>query len=116
MNPSDAFLDIVNRLLVQLRPRAKVGEAKLRRAIRAFVGAWFSTYQGALVEMLGDGSLTAPIDGRMQELLTLVADDCTKRDLRGKVLQIKIVFSNDVMMPASRAYWSRAPERSPAGL
>ena len=66
--------------------------------------------------MLGDESLLTPIDEQMQEVLKLVTNEFTKRKPREKIQQIKQLFSDDVLMPASRAYWSRAPEKSPAGL
>lgn len=117
MNPSEAFVDIVDRLIAQLRPKTRVTSARLRTAIRAFVGAWFQDYQAPLIELLGDETFLKPIDDMMQNLQRLIVDErTTKRELHTKVREIKRTFADKLMTPASRAYWSRAPEKSPAGL
>jgi hypothetical protein len=117
MNPADAFVDIVDRLLAQLRRTANVTKAELRIGIRAFVGAWFQDFQGQLIELVGDEEFVKPIDDQMQELQKSITDESTtKTFLLKQVMGIKQTFADKLMLPASRAYWARAQEKSPAGL
>lgn len=117
MNPADAVVDIVDRLLTQLRPNARVTQPELRTAIRAFVGAWFQDYQGQLIELLGDEAFLQPLDEMLQNLQRLITDNrTTKRELSERVREVKHFFAEKLLTPASRAYWARAQEKSPAGL
>ena len=74
------------------------------------------SYRPAFLEILGDEPLLTPIDQRMHSLLKLLTDNASKRKLRDEIRAITKLFSDGIQMPVTRAYWSSAPEKSPAGL
>jgi len=116
MNPVDEFSDILDRLLAQLRAREALSHDQLRRAIRSFVGAWFQLYRPAFLGMLGDQDALTPIDDVMQSITKLVADGEGRRRLTAELGRLKQIFSDQLVVPLTRSYWSRAPERTRAGL
>jgi hypothetical protein len=116
MSPVDEFSDILDRLLAQLRARAPLPSQQQRHAIRSFVGAWFQLYRPAFLGMLGDQEAVKPVDDSMQSLTRLVATGEGRRRITTELAQLKRTFSEHLVVPLTRSYWSRAPERTPAGL
>jgi hypothetical protein len=116
MNPCDEFVDIVDRLLAQLKPKSRTSPAELRNAIRALVGAWFQDYQPQLGELLGDDAFLVPIDDLMQNLQKLATNQgVSRRELSDNVNKVREIFTGKLMSPASRAYWQRVEEK-PVGI
>lgn len=115
MNPSE-FADVIERLLTRLaaRDNAIVSPAE-RLNIRSFVGAWFGQYKAAFVQMVGDEQLLASMDGIMQSILRRTVEKSARRTIIRDIKAARRYFTNTLLMPLSRAYWSRAPQQSPAG-
>jgi hypothetical protein len=116
MNPVDEFSDIMDRLLAQLRSREAMDAQELRNTIRSFVGAWFQFYRSAFLGMLGDQAALQPIDDVMQLLTKLVANGEGRRRFTTELAAMKLLFAEQFVVPLTRSYWSRAPEKTPAGL
>lgn len=51
----------------------------------------------------------------MQTLLRLAAEDSSRRTVTKTIKAAKDDFADRLLVPLSRAYWSRAPQRTPAG-
>lgn len=114
-NPSE-FADVLERLIAQLRAgRSRLVSPSERTHIRSVVGAWYENYSLAFHQMLGDEQLLAPVDDNMQRLLQLASRDSSRRTVNTLARATRQYFSNRLLVPLSRAYWSRAPQRSPAG-
>jgi hypothetical protein len=116
MNASE-FLDVVERLharlsAVKTRQVSSLGE---RQNIRSVVGAWFSEYRTSFVEIVGEDQYILSMDEKMQSLLKLASGQNARRTVVRSVGSTVQHFKNNLLVPLSRAYWSRAPQRSPAG-
>ena len=116
MNPSD-FLDVLQLLHTRLsgarkKPASSVGE---RRHVRAVIGAWFSEYRPSFVQVVGEEAQITSLDSLMQELLQVAGKDAARRTLLRSVNGIIRHFTDNLLVPVSRAYWSKVPQRTPAG-
>src|SRR3989442_15592540 len=115
MNPSE-FLDVLGRLAGLLGKGSANLTFKERNAIRSVVGAWLAEYRPSFLAMVGDESRLRVIDENMNALVKLAALDSPKRTAAVRRFgAIKRHFLNELLVPLSRAYWSRAPERTAAG-
>lgn len=116
MNPSE-FLDVLEHLLVRLRAgRAReVSTPTERRNIRSVVSAWFAQYRTPFIQVLGDERQIAAMDALMERLLNLASRQFARRTVIGAVRSASQYFSNSLLVPLSRAYWTKSPERAPAG-
>jgi len=114
INPSE-FIDVLERLHVRLQARntPEISQSE-RTNIRSVVGAWFQQYQPSAVRVIGAENLQS-MDERMQTLLTLATGDSSRRTISRFVSSTGRHFRENLLVPLSRAYWSIAPERSPAG-
>ena len=116
MNPSE-FLDVLESLRTRLNARLAVptlGKGE-QLNVRSVVGAWFSEYQPSFVRIVGDDEQIRAMDEMMQDLLQLTSKDSARRTVLRAVSATTKHFRDKVLVPVSRAYWSRAPQRSPAG-
>jgi hypothetical protein len=113
MEPTE-FLDALTRLATLLRDGVEQGEG--RNAVRALVQAWIRDYRPTCVSMLGDAALLQVIDDNMNALVQLAADNPLRVvTISKRVGKAKRHFLDNLVVPLTRAYWSRAPERTPAG-
>lgn len=117
MNPSE-FADVIERLLIRLEGgrSATVSSRAERVNIRSVVGAWFGEYRSAFLQMIGDEQLLAPMDGLLQEILRRASETSARRTVTRDVRSTRRYFNDNLLVPLSRAYWSRAPQQSPAGF
>jgi uncharacterized protein YdiU (UPF0061 family) len=115
MEPSE-FLDILTRLLQLIKSGATkhVSAQTDRNNIRSVVSAWFTQYRPSFLSMVGDESLLTLIDSQMQTLLKLAADNNPRRTVVKTLKAAKDHFSDTLLVPLSRAYWSRVPQHSSA--
>lgn len=115
MNPSE-FLDAIERLLGRLRKGQNSFGASERTHVRSVIGAWFEVYQPAFLVMLGgDQRLIQPMDDGLQELLMAVSRTPTRRGVIRLVNRVERHFTESLLLPLSRAYWSRVPEKTLPG-
>ncbi len=114
MNPSE-FLDAIERLLNRLRKGGSSFGASERTHVRSVIGAWFEVYQPAFLAMLGDQSLIQPIDDDLQTLLVAVTRTPTRLGVVRVVNRVERRFTDNLLVPLSRAYWSRVPEKTRPG-
>ena len=116
MNPSE-FINVLERL----RTRVTAGTTKEisrpteRKNIHAVVGAWFSQYRPSFVEIVGEEQYILSMDEEMQILLKLAVESSSRRTVLRSIASAIQHFKEVLLVPVSRAYWSRAPQRSPAG-
>lgn len=116
MDPTE-FLDALSRLFSTLE-RAKamlVSAKKERNHIRSVVQAWFGQYRPAFLVLLADESLFSPIDERLQKMLKLVSAPSSRRTYKILCAYVQRHFRENLLVPLSRAYWSRVPERALTG-
>lgn len=116
MNPSE-FIDVLERLNVRLRAGTtkEISSATERKNIRSVVGAWFSQYQPSAVQIVGEEQYIRSMDEEMLGLLKLASGNSTRRTVIRSCTSAIRHFRENLLVPLGRAYWSRAPERSPAG-
>jgi hypothetical protein len=116
MSPND-FLDVLERLITTLkRNRGKtVHTMKERNHLRSFVGAWFGVYRPGFLNLIAEEGYFFPLDEIMQKLLTLASKESSRFTYKKLCKDIQAHFSDSLLVPLSRAYWSRAPEAAPAG-
>jgi len=65
--------------------------------------------------MLGDESLLRPVDDGLQALLKTVSRTPTRRTVLRMLNQVERHFADNLLVPLSRAYWSRVPQRTRPG-
>src|SRR5947207_3707214 len=117
MNPSE-FLDAIERLLARLRKGSRTSSfgTSERTHVRSVIGAWFEVYQPAFLAMLGgDQTLIQPIDDGLQALLVAVSKTPSRLGVVRLVNRIEHHFTDNLLVPLSRAYWSRVPEKTLPG-
>ena len=116
-NPSE-FADVIERLLTRLQAGQSptVSKRAERVNIRAVVGAWFGEYKNAFLKMIGDEQLLAPMDDHLQTILRRASHASARRTLIRDVRSAQRYFNDTLLVPLSRAYWSRAPQQTPAGF
>ncbi len=116
MNPSE-FIDVLDRLHSRLRAATSndVSSAAEKKNIRSVVGAWFSQYQPAAVQIVGEEQYIRSMDEEMLSLLKLASGNSARRTVIRSCATAIRHFKDDLLIPLSRAYWSQAPQRSPAG-
>jgi hypothetical protein len=116
MNPSE-FIDVLARLRTRLTAgkNPRVFRAAEQKNIRSVVGAWFSQYRPAAVRVVGEEPHILSMDEKLQGLLTLASEDNSRRAVIQSVTRAINHIRDNLLVPLSRAYWSQAPERSPAG-
>ena len=116
MSPND-FLDVLERLIAALkRNKGKtVHTVKERNHLRSFVGAWFEVYRPGFLKLIAEEEYFFPIDEIMQTLLTFASKESSRFTCKKLCKDIQSHFSDSLLVPLSRAYWSRAPEAAPAG-
>jgi Predicted pPIWI-associating nuclease len=116
MNPSE-FLDVLDRLVTRLQAGAtrEISGLGERRYLRSVIGAWFSEYRPAFIEIVGEEQAIRSMDDQMQELLKLASDGSSRRTVVRLCRAAIKNFKGNILVPLSRAYWSLAPERSLAG-
>jgi hypothetical protein len=122
MNPSE-FLDVLERLYRRLQVTRGAGRGirVLGKAeklnVRSVVGAWFGEYQPSFVQMIGENDPQIRVmDELVMDLLQLTSGDNARRTVVQSVLRAVRHFKETLLVRISRAYWSRVPQRSPAGL
>jgi hypothetical protein len=121
MNPSE-FFDVLARLRTRLaKVRQRSSARNLSRAeqtsVRSLVGAWFSQYQPSFIQMVGaDDAQLREMDEMMQQLLRDASSDSERPAVVRTVGLAYSHFADNLLVRISRAYWSRAPERSLAGF
>ena len=116
MNPSE-FLDAIERLLSRLRKGAHVssfGQPE-RKHVRSVIGAWFELYRPSFLSIVGDDKLLSPIDDGLHILLKSVSKTPTRLAVTRMVVKIEKHFTDNLLVPLSRAYWSRVPQKTSAG-
>lgn len=115
MNPSE-FLDVLERLRSRLgNPRSASLSFAERRSVRSVVGAWFSVYKRSFAEIVGEENYILSMDEKMQDLMKLAAEECSRRTAVRAIASGIRHYREHLLLPLSRAYWARAPQRSPAG-
>jgi len=116
MDPTQ-FLYAIGRLISTLgQSRARlVTLKKERNNIRSVVQAWFGQYRPAFLALLADESSLVPIDEAFQDMLKLVSVPASRRDYSDLCTYAQKQFRETLLVPLSRAYWSRVPERAPTG-
>ena len=116
MIPSD-FVEVMEGLHKRLagKGRARHCTPAERRNIESVVGAWFSEYRRSFIESLMDEKSVANMDESMEALLNLTVKNNARRTILISLRRAKDYFTDSLLVPLSRAYWSRAPEKSPAG-
>lgn len=121
MNPSE-FLAVLERLRARLQAKINAGRSTppIGRAeqknVQSVVGAWLGQYEPYFAQMLGgDDPHLAQISEMMEEILRVSSDGSARRTVVRSVANVCKKFRDDLLLPLNRAYWSRAPERSPAG-
>jgi len=116
MDPTE-FLDAIGRLVSTLRQsRAKlVTLRKERNNIRSVVQAWFGQYRPAFMALLAEDASLIPIDDAFQEMLKLVSAPASRNVYVRHCSSVQKQFRETLLVPLSRAYWSRVPERAPTG-
>lgn len=116
MNPSD-FITVLERLRARLNARhnRQIAGPAERKNLQAVVGAWFSEYRPAFVEIVGEENYILSMDEEMHTLLKLAVESSARRTVLRCIGSSMDHFKQNLLLPVSRAYWSRAPERSPAG-
>jgi hypothetical protein len=84
--------------------------------VQSVVGAWFREYQPNFAQTVGvDDPQIEAMDEMMQELLQASSDGSARRTVIRSVSRAATNFRDKLLIRVSRAYWSRAPQRSPAG-
>src|SRR5260370_21557847 len=112
MNPSE-FLDAIERLLGRLRKGHSSFGTSERTHARSVIGAWFQVYKPTFLAMLGgDQTLIQPIDDDLQALLMAVSRTPTRLGVIRLVNRVERHFTENLLVPLSRAYWSRVPEKT----
>lgn len=115
MNPAE-FHDVLERVHARLKAgkkkRITQGE---RTTIRSVVGAWFSEYQSAFIQVVGDNEQIPAMDEALQDVLRLTLKETPRRTVVRALGRAADRFGENLLIPLSRAYWSQAPARSPAG-
>lgn len=117
MNPND-FLDALERLIATLNRNKgrSVHAVKERNHLSSFVGAWFGVYRPGFLKLIAEEEYFFPIDDVMQRLLKLASSKESSRFTYKRLCRdIQENFRNTLLVPLSRAYWSRVPEAAPAG-
>lgn len=116
MNPSE-FLDILEDLISRLKARRPktVSDPTELRNIESVVAAWYSQYKKPFAQMLGDERQIALMDSRMDKLFNLASRRATRRAVIGAARAATAYLREVLLVPVSRAYWARAPQRAPAG-
>jgi hypothetical protein len=111
------FIDVLERLRTRLSASKtkEITRPAERTNIQAVVGAWFSQYRPSFVQIVGEESYIVSMDEEMQILLALAAGNCSRWKAIRSTTSALQHFKENLLVPLSRAYWSRAPERSPAG-
>ena len=66
--------------------------------------------------MIGDEQLMAPMDELLQQLLRRTSDGRARTTVIRDVRSARRYFNDSLLVPLSRAYWSRAPQQGPAGF
>jgi hypothetical protein len=116
VNPSE-FVDVLRRVLARLKGPKKsriisVGE---RRGLRSVVAAWFSEYRDGFAQAFGEEERILRMDGMMQAVLKLASKESARVTIVRMISKSLDYFTENLLVALSRAYWSRAPERTPAG-
>ncbi|MHB8527128.1 MAG: pPIWI-associating nuclease domain-containing protein [Candidatus Acidiferrales bacterium] len=116
MNPSE-LLDILENLIARLKARRQksVSAPAEIRNIESVVGTWYSRYKNPFTQMLGDERQIAEMDSRMDRLYNLASRRCTRRAVVRAAMATALYMRDVLLVPLSRSYWARTPERSPAG-
>lgn len=116
MDPND-FLDALERLRSSLaRQTTRIVHAvKERNQMRSVVGAWFEVYRPNFLGLIAEEDRLLPIDELMQKLLKLASEDSSRVGCKRVCRSIQRYFCDNLLLQLSRAYWSRAPIRAPAG-
>jgi hypothetical protein len=116
MIPSN-FVEVLEGLQRRLggRNRPRLCTAGERRNIESVVAAWFSEYRRPFIQILRDEKMVATMDESMERLLNLTVNNNARRTILRALQHAKDHFTGSLLLPLSRAHWSRAPETSPAG-
>lgn len=116
MNPSE-FLDAIERLLTRLRKGVESSplQNSEKTHVRSVIGAWFEQYRPSFLSMVGDEGLLLPLDDLLQALLKSVPRTPSRRTVVRMVRQIEKYFTETLLVPLSRAYWSKVSQRTPPG-
>jgi hypothetical protein len=116
MNPPE-FLEVLQRLRDRLRAGSArtVSEAE-RRNIHSVVGAWYGVYRPSFAQIVGEEQQLVSIDQCMDTLVRLAARESPRRTVVRAVSTGISHFEEHLLGPLTRAYWSRAPQKTPAGF
>ena len=116
VNPSE-FLDVLTRAINRLNARAGkyITDAAEQRSLVSVVGAWLSEYRPAFVAMLGDNQLLVALDDSMHLVNRLASEQRARGSVLREVRTARRYFSEQLLQPLTRAYWSRAPQRTIPG-
>src|ERR1700757_2432967 len=102
MNPSE-FIDVLERLHSRLRAGAtrEVSSAAEKKNIRSVVGAWFSQYQPAAVQIVGEEQYIRAMDEEMLSLLKLASGGNPRRTVIRSCATAIRHFKDDLLIPLS---------------
>jgi hypothetical protein len=103
MNPAE-FIDVLERLHSRLRAgkNQKVSSAPEKKNIRSVVGAWFSQYQPAAIQIVGYEQYIRSMDEEMQSLLSLAIGDNSRRTITRSCAVAIRYFKEHLLIPLSR--------------
>lgn len=79
------------------------------------IGAWFEQFRPSFLSMVGDESVLQPVDDGLQALLKSVSGSPTRRTIIRLINKIQRHFTENLLVPLSRAYWSRVPQKTRPG-
>ena len=110
-------MDVLSRFAASLErsSTALVRTKKERNHIRSVVQAWFGQYKPAFLVLLADERLFAEVDDGLQQMLKLASAANSRRTYKRLCAKVELHFRENLLVPLSRAYWSRVPERALTG-
>jgi hypothetical protein len=116
MNPSDLLDALELAISAMAAGRARlVSSTADRNRLRSFVGAWFGQYRPEFEAMLGEQESFARFDEMMQRIVHLATESPARRTVLSALRAARQEFSDSLLGPLTRAHWSKAPQRAPAG-
>ena len=111
-----AFADILDGLIERVATTSSKAVTHLaeRNNICAVVAAWFQ-YRKHFADILGNDSDLHHLDKIFEDIQNLTASSVPRKRMLRELRAAHKYFKDRLWIPVSRAYWSRVPERTPAG-